>query len=273
MLEYLLICSACCPSVLYFWKGSKPFRQHSESKSNLVAKDLFPEIFRQERNLRKDIAILSVTNVPTVAHVGNNLSPHAAILISGNLANIDRDMSNYFCKHHLSQIMYSDDFKASMYAAGSSALVATTIPFVLRYCPVLSFATCYMSYVIANKVYEETLKSCKERADAFASEYATDEELIAAEQFASTRIKSNKNLHRLHPKYFSKLGEPLSRSYLKNEPSATNILKSVQNELRRRVRQNKITDPKFLKKRNNIEIQKKLALFHMLNDAKYGKFD
>lgn len=216
--------------------------KYQNGPSNL-AKDYFPEIFEKVEKLRKDILIYR-TDIPYAAALGTNFGPNAVLLINEDLALTDIEAFHFICKHELSHINSSDGFVASTLATTASAISTLVIPCLTSCLPwwAAPFAYC-VPYLTGANIYNVAMAVFEDRADKFASCYATNEELQSVEQFVQANIEVNKILQPTYPQFFTSDGNQRRLTNITHSPLTERIEEIRSEYRRRRITPTNIEDP------------------------------
>jgi hypothetical protein len=93
-------------------------------------------------------------------------------------------------------------------ASVASAVSTLVVPRLFSVLPWWIAPIAYtVPFLVATNVYTGIISYDEMRADDFAIEHATDEELIAAEYFVLAGIEINKEFHAKYPQLFTKDGD------------------------------------------------------------------
>lgn len=226
--------------------------------SALLAKDVFPEVYKQGKIVRPDIAIYQVPNLRRAAALGTSFSPSAVILVSKDLSALDRDASNYVCKHEISHIQENDGLVTGALASISSALSAYAIPFLKSHLPWwVAPLSNFAPLLIGRKVHNFVVSCFENRADRFASDHATVAELRGIERLVQGEIEVNQALQPMHPNCFSEAGNTHKVMGDSCHGPLTDRLEGIRDELRKR-KQPAAKDPS----KNYATQMKKIHEFH-----------
>lgn len=204
----------------------------TQDDSTVNAKELYPEIFRQEWELRDDILIYSIKELPCVKALGTHAGRAAAILVNEDLIELDLDILNFMCKNELYHIHANDSILSSSLAILASSISSLVLPYFQSFLPWWFVPVTYsIPYLVASNTYNAAMIIFQYKADTFACQYSSGEELLAAKVFFEEQIEINKMMHKKYPNFFSETGN----SFFDLKGSMTTLhLKRVQNELRQR---------------------------------------
>lgn len=179
-----------------------------QSGSSSQAIDVFPEVFEKVEKLRKDIVFYTTPNVKIAVPVGTNFGPNAIIFINDELFSMKGEELNFICKHEISHINTNDEFIASTLAATVSAIATYAIPYLQSFLPWWAAPIPYcVPFLVGYNVLIGVMAFSEYRADSFASNHATPEELLGWERFLRGLIEVNKSLHPKFPYLFSQEGD------------------------------------------------------------------
>lgn len=196
-----------------------------------LAEDFFPDVYANEPKLRRGILIYKHPKVETPYAIGTNFFFHAYIIYPSALQELDNDALRFVCLHDLSHILWSDGFRACLYAAAASAATAFAITHLKFSLPEkVQIALNLLPLFVSVITYYIIMIGAEARADAFAVRHASNSDLQGWERLLMGQIATNKVLHHSHGKIFSADGN-IHNDY---HPDLTTRLLKVRTELRRR---------------------------------------
>lgn len=223
-----------------------------------LAKDLFPEVYTQGKNVRPDIAIYQVPHLRGATALGTSFGPSAVILVGKDLSALDRQASNYVCKHEISHILENDGLVTGALASISSALSACAVPFLKSCLPWWAAPLSNLApLLIGRKVHDFVVGCFEDRADRFASDHATVAELRGIERFVRGEIEVNQDLQSTHPHCFSVEGNTHKTLSDSSHSPLTDRLAGIRGELKKRKLPATQDHP-----RNNATQMKKIREYH-----------
>jgi hypothetical protein len=174
----------------------------SKSGPTLSAKSFFPEFFEKVSKVRDDVLVYKSRDLPhPAAAVSPNFGPTALIFYDEGFPEQDESALKWCFKHELSHIKDSDIFKIGTIATTTSAITAYAakafLPWWLVPC---------CSVLVAGNIFTFCSFYCEMKADKFANEHATCEELLGGERYLEGLLEANMLLHKRYPRLFSKEG-------------------------------------------------------------------
>lgn len=180
-------------------------------------RDLVPEVFEKHPNLRDDILLFTKpvrdqTEASAACAAGSQISPHAVILIDSDLLAEEPALARCFIKHEICHIASSDGIISDSLNILISTVVVVALSCIFSYFAVfqpgeiqnprmlqegildeqttdaiVSGIFGWVISFIANELLTNTHAEC--RADKFAMDNSTIEELVAGQQYFAACAK------------------------------------------------------------------------------------
>lgn len=188
-----------------------------DTSQAVKAKDTIPDIFEKINHLRDDILFyFHPTKNATANAYGNQSGPTSFVVVDKELANtLDLATRNHTYKHEIAHIYYNDHFNnyfRATFAAAITAYVLYQLQFILPWW--MSVLLLCLPYLIYKKTFpdlafqcilEYNQSICEKRADDFAIQHSTDDELQggkryyqAIEEAKQDILKASKILPSIH---------------------------------------------------------------------------
>lgn len=176
------------------------------AKNQQLAIDRFPEIFEQNKNLRKDIRIC-YDDVPYTQAFGTNFGPTAVLRVNEDLAALKGLSFDHLCKRELYYIKSNGYFWSSFCAMTTATVTTVAVIFFRTKLPRwAALGSEYIPLIVSLAVSRYANSFFQKKADEFALENSTDDELVNIAQFVSVQCAINQELHKKYPFIFSENG-------------------------------------------------------------------
>lgn len=219
-----------------------PWHKAGTSSSDVPARKEYPEMYRQVRNLQQDIFISSgnekLTTPSFTKNVfsdscGSNVRSPAFIIADKEIGEIDPQLNRIFIKHEFAHIYNNDHLTTPVLMTLSSAVTAVAVHLILPSIPSWGAPIAYLLPTVVAVVTAGFLTENQEiRAEEFAVENATDEELLHKKLFLDMVISTNRSLHYQFPDSFDFDG--LRPSLYPSGVSIKQQVKLVSDEINKR---------------------------------------
>lgn len=176
-------------------------------KPEHLVKEFYPEIFEKVQRLRDHVLITRALDIPYSHSCGTNFSHTAILLINDQLPLVDSYVVSYMLKYELCHIKMNDNFVAPYLAVLTSTISTFAVPYLKSCLPLWAEPISYCVPILTGiNTYNLVMDFFEFRADAFAFQHATNEELAGIVRFMEGEIEVNKAMHVKYPRLFTKKG-------------------------------------------------------------------
>lgn len=191
---------------LYYGSGilhgliTPSYIKKSSANMGVPLQQWYPEVFVKVTTLRDDILLYSNSTIPFAAALGTNFGKDAIVLINPLLGKTQGEAKNFILKHEISHIRTSDGFVSCSLSVTLSLISTFAVP---RLASVLPWwgkpIAYYVPVMVGMTVNILAMQVFERRADAFALQHATDQELLDVKIFIEAHIDVNKEIHKKYP--------------------------------------------------------------------------